>query len=159
MQTKNLIQTSANVIRITNLKIGDLYKRYSDSAYDNSIYYGIVKAINNNGENTFLEAVEYNKSYSSITADFKVFSGDKDLSIFPATLDEIKDEFSKIVDKLEDEIKNKQLEIENKKKCIAETQLLITGELTDKLQSADFKTLTQSEYNQLKLSKASQLDF
>lgn len=158
MQTKNLIQSTANVIRITNLKVGDIYKRYSDSSYDSSVYYGIVKAINNNGEQTFIEAVEYKKSYSSISADFKVFSGEKDLAIFPATLDEIKDEFGKVVQQIEKEIVGKLEEVEDKKKCLAETQLLLSGELSSRLQSADFKELTQSEYNALKIERAKSVE-
>lgn len=158
MQTKNLIQTSANVIRITNLKIGDIYKRYNDSSYDSSVMYGLVKAINNNGEQTFIEAVEYKKSYSSIDANFVVFGGEKDINIFPATLEEIQDEFGKIVVKLEKEVKEKLEEIEDKKKCIAETQMLLSGELSEKLQSAEFKTLTQAEYNQLKIKRSETLE-
>jgi hypothetical protein len=158
MQTKNIIQSNVNVIRITNLKIGDLYKRYEENTYDNSVYYGIVRSINNSGEKTFIEVVEYKKTYATISADFKVFSGEKDLNIFPASISEIENEFEGITDKLEKEIGDKLKEIENKKKCIAEVQLLLSGELSKQLQTAEFKELTQSEYNLLKLKKAESLD-
>ena len=32
MQTKNIVQASANVIRITNLHQGDIYKRFDNSS-------------------------------------------------------------------------------------------------------------------------------
>lgn len=157
MQTKNLIQTTANVIRITNLKKGDIYKRYEDSSYSSSVSYGLVKDIKNSGEETFIEAVEYKKSYSSIDADLKIFSGSKDLNIFPATLEEVTSEFSGVVEKLEKEIRDKQKEIENKQKCIEDTNKLLSGELVNMIQSAEYKEISQAEFNQRKLEIASSL--
>lgn len=158
MQTKNIIQSSVNVIKITNLKKGDLYKRIDDSSYSTDVYYGIVKDIHNGGEKTFFEAVEYKKSYSTVSADFKIFSGEKDLNIFPSTLEEIQDEFSSVVSTLEKEIENKQKEIEGKRKCIAETNMLLSGELANMLQSAEYKELTQQEYNRLKIERANAVE-
>lgn len=63
MQTKNIVQASANVIRIVNLQKGDIYKRFDDSSYTRDVKYGIVRNVYNNGENTYIEAVEYKKSY------------------------------------------------------------------------------------------------
>lgn len=157
MNTKNLVQTTVNVIRIVNLKKGDIYKRYEDSTYSSGVYYGLVKDIKNNGEEVFIEAVEYKKSYSEISADLKVYSGDKDLSIFPATLDEVKEEFSSVVIKLKEEIENKKEEIKNKEKCIEDTNKLLSGELSKMIQSADFKEMTQAEFNQRKIELANSL--
>jgi hypothetical protein len=151
MNTKNLVQTSVNVIRIVNLKKGDIYKRYEDSTYSSGVYYGLVKDIKNNGEEVFIEAVEYKKSYSDITADLKIYSGDKDLSIFPATLDEIQNEFGEVIEKLNKEIESKNKEIENKKKCIEDTKKLLSGELSNMIQSAEYKEMTQGEFNQKKI--------
>lgn len=156
METKNLIQTSANVIRITNLKKGDIYKRYEDSSYSSSLYYGLVKDIKNNGEETFIEAIEYKKSYSSIDADLKIFSGSKDLAIFPATLDEVQEEFGSVIQKLEKEIIEKQKEIANKTKCIEDTNKLLSGQMSKMVQSAEYKELTQAEFNQKKLALANE---
>ena len=159
MNTKNIIQSSVNVIRITNLKAGDVYKKIEDSNYSNdSVKYGIVKAVLNNGEKTFIEAIEYKKSYSSIDAQMCIIKGDQDVAIFPTTIDEIKDELGGVSEKLRKEVVDLEKQIEGKKKCIAETELLISGELSAKLSMADFKEMTQGEYNQLKLEKASQLE-
>lgn len=157
MQTKNIIQASANVIRITNLKKGDIYKRYDDSSYSSGVYYGVIKDIQNNGEQTFIEAIEYKKSYGSIEADLKIYSGEKDLAIFPATLDEVKEEFSSVVNKLEEEIKDKQNEIIKKQKCIEDTKSLLSGELSKMLQTVEFKQMTQDEFNEKKLALSKSL--
>lgn len=151
MNTKNLVQTTANVIRIVNLKKGDIYKRYEDGSYSSGLYYGLVKDIKNNGEQTFIEAVEYKKTYSSIDADLKIYSGDKDLSIFPATLDEVQKEFGSVIEKLAKEIKDKEEEISKKQKCIEDTKKLLSGELSQMIQSAEYKEMTQVEFNQRKL--------
>ena len=158
MQTKNLIQTSANVIRIINLKKGDIYKRYEDSTYSSGVYYGLVKDIKNNGEQTFIEAIEYKKTYSNISAELKVYRGEKDLAIFPATLDEVKDEFVSVVEKLEEEISTKKKEIADKEKCISDTNKLLSGELSKMVQSAEFKEMTQGEFNQKKLEISNSLE-
>lgn len=151
MNTKNLVQTTANVIRIVNLKKGDIYKRYEDGNYSSGIYYGLVKDIKNNGEQIFIESVEYRKSYSSIDADLKIYSGDKDLNIFPATLDEVQEEFGSVIEKLSKEIKDKEEEILKKQKCIEDTKKLLSGELSQMIQSAEYKEMTQVEFNQRKL--------
>jgi len=158
MNTKNIIQTSANVVRIVNLKVGDMYKRYNDSSYDNANYYGIVRAINNDGENTFIEAIEYKKSYSTIEANFTVWRGDKDISIFPATIEEIKDEFEGVSKKIEKEISELEGKIEEKRKCLAETSMLLSGELQNTLQVVDSKSMSQAEYRTLKEKRAELLE-
>lgn len=158
MQTKNIIQTSVNVIRVTNLKAGDLYKRIEDSSYSTNVKYGIVKAVLNNGEKTFIESIEYTKSYNSISAEMAIISGEKDIVIFPATIEEVQSEFEGLENKLVKEIQEKEKEIEAKKKCIAETRLLLSGEMTEKLTSAEFKELSQEQYNQLKLAKAQTIE-
>lgn len=77
MQTKQAIQTSANVIRITSISAGDVYKRF-DESYDDRVYYGLVTAIHNDGEKTIIEATEYRYSYSSLNVDYKIMRGEKD---------------------------------------------------------------------------------
>lgn len=156
MITKNIVQSSVNVIRITNLKKGDIYKRYDDS-YSTSVQYGIIKDINNNGEKTFIEAVEYKKSYGSMSAEIKIFGSKDDIAIFPTTLDELTSEFSSLVERLEADIKEKKEEINKKLKCIEDTKMLISGEMSKMLGSVEYKELTQSEFNQLKIQKEAEM--
>ena len=59
MHTKQIIQASANVIRITNLRKGDVYKRIDDSSYGDKVHYGVVLNLYNNGEKTYIETIEY----------------------------------------------------------------------------------------------------
>lgn len=158
MQTQQLVQTSANVIRIVNLKPGDLYKRYSDSSYDSSVYYGIVKSIDNNGEQTFIHAIEYKKSYSTISADMYIIRGDKDVALFPATIADIEAEFGNVVRSCEKDIETLKKQITDKERIIEDATALLNGTLALSLQTPEYREITQAEYAQKKLL-ASQTEF
>ena len=147
MQTKNIVQTSANVIRITNLKSGDIYKRFDDSSYSNSTYYGIVKSIYNNGERTFIESVEYKYSYGKVEANLYIIRDDKDVAIFPATLEELQNDFEGSVRKIEKDIEDKEEEIKKLNKALEMTKKLVSGQLQQELSTPEYKELTQSEFN------------
>lgn len=154
MQTQSIVQSSANVIRIVNLKVGDIYKRYSDSSYDSSFYFGIVKSIDNNGEKTFIHALEYKKSYNTISASIYIIRGDKDVDIFPATLEDFKDEFKSTIDSIEKEIEKLEKQIVEKKEIIKDTQDLIHGTFCTVLTTPEFRELPRQEYNQKKIVAA-----
>lgn len=157
MQTKNIVQASANVIRITNLQQGDIYKRFEDSTYSKSVMFGIVKNIYNDGEKTYVEAVEYKKSYRDLEASIYVIRGDNDVSIFPATLEEIKDEFESALGTIEKGISDKQEEIKKMEIALETTKQLISGELQSKLQTPTFKEITQAEFNQKMIERSNSL--
>lgn len=96
MQTKQIIQTSANVIRITTITKGNVYKRFDD----NYSWFGVVKGVFNDGINTIVEATEYRSGWSGIEVKEQIIKGDKDYVIFPASLDDFKSEFSGVIEKL-----------------------------------------------------------
>lgn len=50
MQTRNLIQASANILKITNLVIGDCVKLVEEEYSSPQIYYGVVTDLLNSGE-------------------------------------------------------------------------------------------------------------
>lgn len=146
MNTKNIIQASANVIRITQVKVGDIYKRF-DKDYDYT-YFGIVKAVWNDGVNAIIESIEYRYSYSTITVEYKTLKGEKDYIIFPATLDELEKEFSSCISKKRKEIEDYQDKILIAEKLIVDTQKLLSGEMQKELNPIAFKQMTQDEFNQ-----------
>ena len=148
MQTKSIVQSSANVIRIVNLQQGDLYKRFDDSSYSKQTFYGIVQNIYNDGEKTFIESVEYKTNYGDIEASIYVIRGDADVSIFPATLEEVETEFARCEQNTVKKIKEKEEEIIKLNKVLQTTKDLVSGQLQAKLQQATFKTVTQAEYNE-----------
>lgn len=143
MITKQIIQSSANVIRITNLAKGNIYKRFDD----NYTYYGVVRGIHNDGIKTIIESTEYRDSYGGLDVSNKIFKGETDISIFPATLDEFEDEFGQTVEKLTRKIIEANETIEKSNKQIEFTKKLMSGELSKELSTPEFKELTQEEFN------------
>ena len=94
MQTQQIIQASANVIRITKLVKGNIYKRFEDGS--DRTYYGIVTDVLNDGINSIITATEYRKSWRDIEVEMKVIKGNKDVVLFPATIDELQMEFDSV---------------------------------------------------------------
>ena len=159
MQTKQIVQASANVIRIVNLSKGDLYKRFEDSSYSDKLRYGVVRNIYNDGETTFVESTEYEYKYGEVKANLYIMRGDKDVSIFPATLEELQFEFEGAESRIKEDIQNKKKELAEKEQALIVTQKLISGELQKQIQSAEFKEMTQAEYNEkIRIQEAKKLE-
>lgn len=92
MHTKTLIEASAEVLTITRLKAGDVYKRVVPSPYgsgESTLKLGVVTSIMNNGEEAAFTSLELTPSFSGVTADTKVFHAGQSVQIFPATPEEI----------------------------------------------------------------------
>lgn len=147
METKQLVQASANVIRITKVSPGDVYKRF-EKDYEDRTYFGVVRNVYNDGTNTVIEATEYKYSWRSIDVNNKVLSGTKDYILFPATLEEIKSEFGRVVSEKLDEVKTKEREIADAKEVIKFTEQLISGEMQKNLSTPEYKEMTQKEYSE-----------
>lgn len=146
MQTKQAIQTSANVVRITSISAGDVYKRF-DESYDDRTYFGVVKNVFNDGDKTIIESTEYCYKYGGVSIEHKVLRGEKDYILFPATPEEMNLDFESAIKskvKENDEALNK---IRLNEKMISELKELITGNTQKKLKAMSFKELTQNEYN------------
>jgi len=147
METKQAIQTSANVIRITSVSAGDVYKRF-DESYSDRVYFGLVKAVHNDGVKTFIEATEYQVYYSSLNVDFKVLTGDKDYALFPATPEELNLELAKARSSQLKEIENAEEKIAKSQKLVAEIDSLMSGQRQQSLKAMSYKELSQDQYNE-----------
>lgn len=146
MKTQQAIQSSANVVRITSVSAGDVYKRFSESDYDDHVYYGVVKAVHNDGEKTIIEAIEYCYKYSDISVDYKTISGKAEINIFPATPEELNLELDKARKAQTKKIEEAHEQIEKSESLIKEIDGLVSGETQKQLQAMSYKELTQGEY-------------
>lgn len=150
MQVKQAIQSSANVIRVTNITAGDVYKRFDDS-YDDRTYYGVVTAVHNDGETAIIEAMEYCYKYSSLSIDLKVLRGDKDYKLFPSSPEELNTELGDVVRKKQVEIEGKREDIAKLEKEIVEINKLMSGERLKELKAMSYKEMTQDQYQAKKV--------
>jgi hypothetical protein len=148
MNVASAIQSSANVIRITQVKAGDVYKRFEDNS-DDSVYYGVVRNIHNDGVNTIIEATEYRYRYSTLSVDLKIIRGTKDYVIFPATPEDLNLELEKALTDQRRKITNAEDDIKKANKLIIDIEGLISGETQKQLTSMSYKELSQSQYNEL----------
>lgn len=149
METQQAVQVSAQVVRITNVKAGDVYKRF-DKDYDDRVYFGVVKAVHNDGDNAIIEAVEYNYRYSSLSVDYKVLKGKNDYILFPCTPEELNLELDKARKSEQRKIEDAQETIEKSTRLLQEIDGLITGETQKKLTMMSYKEMTQAKYHEAK---------
>lgn len=149
METRQAIQASAQVVRITEVKAGDVYKRF-DKDYDDRVYFGIVKAIHNDGENTIIEATEYNYRYSSLSVDYKVIRGKNDYILFPCTPEELNLELDRAKKEEERKIESAQETIEKSTRLLKDIDGLISGETQKSLSVMGYKEMSQAQYEERK---------
>lgn len=145
MQTKQAIQTSANVIRITNISPGNVYKRFEDSG--DSTFYGIVRSVHNDGEKAIIESTEYEYRWSNLRIEHKIIRGEKDCTIFPSSPEEFNLELEKAKNNKVKEIESAKETIEKNQKIIKEIDGLISGETQKTLSAMSYRELTQEQYN------------
>lgn len=96
MQIQNLVQVSANIVRITELREGTVYRRLTEkSSYDKTleIRYGVVTGIVSNGEITAVTVMEFSDEYGGSPAP-RVFRESDDLAFLPCSVEEITDVLS-----------------------------------------------------------------
>tara|TARA_R100001086_G_C11678628_1_gene215031 strand:- start:30 stop:494 length:465 start_codon:yes stop_codon:yes gene_type:complete len=150
MQTKNLIQASANVLKITSLSIGDVVKQVDDSYSSSDIYYGVVTDLMNDGEKTFVQITRYKQGYGKIDADVKIYKGGVDLNIFPATIKEVKTHLDEAIKTISEKIEKEERDLADKKQALKNAIDFVSMETTKNLTEASYKEVTQAEYERLK---------
>jgi len=154
MITKNLIQAAANVVKITRLSKGDCVKLIEDGYSTPDIFYGVVIDLLNEGEKCFVQVLRYKKSYSAIDCDIKTYSGDKEVTLFPATVEELEEHFKDAITAIRRDIASAEKSLSDKKLGLQRAEEFVSMESTRKLQSASFKEITQDEYLKLKSAPA-----
>lgn len=118
MRTTTLVQASADVITVVNLKAGDVYKRLEkDYASNYDLKFGVVQDVLHNGEDAVITALEFTSSYGGVEPKLKTFGTDSDLKLFAAQPDEVREHFTELLEasrravrKAEDEL-TKQVEL------------------------------------------------
>lgn len=153
MNVQQAIQTSANVIRVTSVAAGDVYKRFDDS-YDERVYYGVVQGVHNDGTNAIIEAIEYCYRYGSLDVEIKVLRGDKDYKMFPSSPEELNTELGDVIAKKQRDIEAKRKEITKLETEVKELSRLMSGERIKELRAMSFKEMSQDQFNKAKLEAA-----
>jgi hypothetical protein len=148
MKTQNLIQASANVIKITELLVGDVVKIVDESYSNIEIKYGVVIDILNDGQKTFIQIAQYKKTYSdTIDCELKTYAGKNELNIFPTTPEEVKEYFQEALTRIGSDIEKKERELLERKEMLQKAKQFTDLETSKKLRATSFKEITQEQYN------------
>lgn len=127
MQTKNLIQASATITRVTELKVGDVYKRLEESSYSSAkIKFGVVTGTLHNGDDAAITAIEYETHHSDgMNAEIKVFGTSDDLKIFPSTREEFETHVADLIGSTQRAVRDAEKKLEKAKqtRTVAESLL------------------------------------
>ena len=146
MQTKTLIQSSANILRITDLQKGNTVKVIKKDYSDNKIFFGVVTDLLNSGESTFIELLLFEKSYNDLKGKVVVYDGKDDIALFPATVEEVETDLSDALKLLARDIEKSEDGLLKKKNAYEKASEFVSGEMQKKLQSTSFKEITTQQY-------------
>ena len=146
MQTQEIIQANCNVIRITSLRKWDVFKLVDTTYSSAEIKYWVIVDIMNSWDKSFIEVVQYDKRYWNITAEIKIHEWTKDISIFPAKIDEIKEYFWYAITNLKESIEKEEESLQKKrdwlKKAIEFTEWVTSKKLTE----VEYTEVNQKQY-------------
>lgn len=134
METKTLIQASAQIMTLVNIKKGDIYKRFQASTYsggDDKLFYGTVLDVMHNGEEAVISAVEFDGDYSGTSITHKVFGGNRELQLFPATVEEMQFGLQHVIESGERAVESARVDLEKKQVNLAKAVKAANMQLTE----------------------------
>lgn len=116
MQTATIVRASipeAEVVQITALRRGDVYKRLVKNYSDNyTVHYGIVTDVMFNGEDAAITSIEFSRSYNAVTPTLSTFGTDSELKIFGATPEEVHQHLAELHETAQRAVEAKQKELD-----------------------------------------------
>lgn len=98
---KTIIRPEVEIINITSLEVGSVYKRVVKKTYsdDVELLLGRVTDILSSDEGTVMTAIEFDSAYLTVDPKVRVFTGDSDLLLHPATEEEVSMLIGELYDK------------------------------------------------------------
>jgi len=89
-QVKTMIEVSGKVTTVHTLAVGNVYKRLIVESYGpDKVIYGVVTDVQNNGEQSFIIASEFDPaSYGGDELKNAVFGGDREVNIFTCSVED-----------------------------------------------------------------------
>ncbi len=113
MRTTTLVQATADVVTITSLRTGDVYKRLEVNTYGEKyqLHFGVVQHVMHNGEDAVITAIEFPTEWNGVQAKIKTFGTDADLKLFEATPEEVTAHFAEVRTASQNTVKAKAEEL------------------------------------------------
>lgn len=130
MHVRNLIEASANVVTITTLKRGDVYKRIIPATqYATArLQFGVVTSVMNNGERGAITAVEYAQDFSAgVVATLAVFESETDVALFAANPEEVMEHVAEMRQAVERKVAETAQKASEARDMLARTSEVLDG--------------------------------
>ena len=89
-KVKTFVEASGKITTVMELGVGNVYKRLQVETYgEDKMMFGIVTDLNNNGEQSYIVASEFNPvEYGGSELKSHVFGGERDVNIFPVSVED-----------------------------------------------------------------------
>lgn len=130
MQVHQMIRNSADILTITTLAPGNVYKRVDSRAFGESeptLRFGVVQDVMNNGEDSAITALEFTADYSGVAAQLKVYDGAKPVVIFPATPEEITTHLAEVQQRAQKDVERAEQTLAKERVALEQVQRIIDG--------------------------------
>lgn len=128
MNFQNLIQASAIVIQITELKKWDVFKMISEDYGSPKLSYWVVVDVMNDWTKWFVQAIKVSSEYSEIKKELKMLS-EKEMektAIFPSSWQEVQLALSENIESAERSIKILESDLQKKKESLEIAKQIIS---------------------------------
>jgi len=127
MQVQNIIQPAATIIRITEVKPGDVYQRLVKATYSgdkDKVVFGMVMSVLVNGEDAAITAIEFTAPMygGTMEPEIKVFANGTDMALFPATVKEWNTHMSGALAKQTKEVEKAEATAERQRAVLVQMQ-------------------------------------
>lgn len=131
MKINQLVEVTGNVTTIIQLAEGDAYKRLITSNYESDkIVVGVVTNVYSNGDTTAISTLEYQDGYF-VEVKPQVFSGDKDVQIFPITSDEVQARVADLITTSRQRVQDAEAELRKKQLVVEQLEALAQKSITE----------------------------
>ena len=129
MDTRQLIEASAEVITITRLQAGDVYKRIEEGGYGSPLRFGIVQSVMNNGTESAFTALEFTPGYNTVSSEIKVFAAGKPIALFAAAPVEVEEHCNQVITAAAAQVSTKERELDTARSTLHTAQAAISKAL------------------------------
>lgn len=131
MKINQLVQTNADIVTITTVKRGDVYKRLDEPSYGGpKLLFGVVTDVLANGETSVITALEVTASYDTVEVIEKVFAGGGEVQLYPAQPEEFTEHRARMIEASERSVATKRRELDRAQELYARVRDLVDLEIT-----------------------------
>lgn len=113
IKTTNLVQASAQILTVTEIKRGNAVKRLAKNYADAyRVVLGVVLDVMHNGTDAAFTVLEFDNQFGKTDVEVKTYGTDSDLKLFHASPEEVAEGMNKALENARKSVKEKQRELD-----------------------------------------------